>query len=105
MVIFPLKIEVFHLMFLIHLNLIVQNGTRKEKIHSLESHFQDLVITHPPVKLGIVKRMQGVQHFHPLVTEKIELGILLKVVGEEQRKEYSNGTMGVDLMIGTRTLS
>jgi hypothetical protein len=40
----------------------------------------DLVIHHP-VKVGVVRRMQRVQHFHPLAIEKIGLGIFLKVVG------------------------
>ena len=42
--IFPLEIEISHLMFLIQLNLIVQNGTEKEKVHSLENHIQGIFL-------------------------------------------------------------
>jgi hypothetical protein len=33
------------------------------------------------------------------------MGIFLKVVGGDQRKEDSRGTMGIDLVIGTETSS
>jgi hypothetical protein len=63
------------------------------------------VISLPLVKAGLVKMIWGVQDFRHLSIEKIDLGIFLKLVGQDLRKEDSHGTMVVDPGIGTGTLS
>jgi hypothetical protein len=40
-----------------------------------------------------------------MAIEKTDLVIFLEVVGEDQKKEGSLGTMGIDLVIGTETSS
>lgn len=64
-----------------------------------------LVINHPLVRVGVLKMIWGLPDFHHLSVEKTDLGIFLKVVGEDLRIEDSRGTMAVDLGIGTGTLS